>query len=55
VAVTVKGAGGIPVGSKVSEDEHEALRLLAYQQYTTMSAIIARYIREGLAREAARR
>jgi hypothetical protein len=46
-----RGAGTIPVASKVSEQEHGALRWMAYHQETTVSAIIARYIAEGLARE----
>jgi hypothetical protein len=48
---TTRGTGTVPVGSKVSDEEHEVLRWLAYHQKTTVSAIVARYVSEGLERE----
>lgn len=48
--VTIKGTGSTPVGSKVTAEEHETLRVMAFEQRTTISAIVAQFIREGLAR-----
>lgn len=36
------------VGSKIPDDQYEKLRWLAYREHTTVSAIVARYIEEGL-------
>jgi hypothetical protein len=46
-----RGTGTVPVGAKVSEEQHEALRWLAYVEHTTVSAIISRYAAEGLERD----
>jgi hypothetical protein len=46
-----RGTGTVSVGAKVSEEQHEALRWLAYVEHTTVSAIISRYAAEGLKRD----
>jgi hypothetical protein len=41
----------VPVGSKIPKETYKRLRWLAYMSDTTVSAIVAEYIAEGVAQE----